>query len=581
MSVQTPIPKAAGSRIRAALAASGLALVGVAIFSGVVNILMLTGPIFMLQIYDRVLASRSVPTLIALVVLVIFLYSIQGLVDLVRTRVLVRVGERVDEALSGDVYRVVAMLPLTAGRIGDGLQPVRDLDQIRQFTSGPGPLSMFDLPWVPVYLAVVFLIHPWLGAFTTVGAVVLFCFALFTDISSRRSLKEFSTHSTARNVVAEAGRANAEVLRAMGMLGRFVERWRGVSRLTLDANRKASDAVGGYGSASKVVRQLLQSLTLGLGAYFVILDQLTAGAMIAASIIGGRALAPVELAIGNWRAFVSARQSRQRLEELLRRLATKHDPMTLPPPSQKLELEGVWVAPPGAANPVLQGVSAKLSAGEGLGIIGPSASGKSCLARTIVGIWPAARGGVRIDGATLEQWDPERLGQYIGYLPQDIQLFEGTIGQNIARFDPQAPAEAIVAAAQAAGAHDMILHLPQGYDTPIGEAGFKLSAGQRQRVALARALYGQPFIVVLDEPNSNLDAEGEAALTEAMRSVRKRGGILIVIAHRPSALAPVDQVMVLGNGRVQAIGPKESVLKRVLQPSAVPAGTREGGGRAG
>jgi ATP-binding cassette subfamily C protein len=284
-------------------------------------------------------------------------------------------------------------------------------------------------------------------------------------------------------------------------------------------------------------------------------------------------LAPVELAIGNWRAFVSARQSRQRLEELLRLLATSREPMTLPAPNQKLELEGVWVAPPGMTNPVLQGVSVKLSAGDGLGVIGPSASGKSCLARTVVGIWPAARGDVRIDGATLQQWDPERLGQHIGYLPQDIELFDGTVGQNIARFDPRAPAEAIVSAARAAGAHEMILRLPQGYDTAIGEAGFKLSAGQRQRVALARALYGEPFIVVLDEPNSNLDAEGEIALTEAMRGVRRRGGILIVIAHRPSALAPVDLVMVLGNGRVQASGPKETVLKRVLQPPAVPAGT--------
>jgi ATP-binding cassette subfamily C protein len=522
-----------------------------------------------------------VPTLIALVVLVVFLYSIQALVDLARTRVLVRVGERVDEALSADVYRVVATLPLTASRVGDGLQPVRDLDQIRQFMSGAGPLSMFDLPWVPVYLAVVFLIHPWLGIMTTAGAIVLFFFALSTDISSRRSLKEFSAQSTARNTVAEAGRANAEVLRAMGMLGRFVERWRGASRLHLDANRKVSDVVGGYGSASKVVRQLLQSLTLGLGAYLVILDQVTAGAMIAASIIGGRALAPVELAIGNWRSFVAARQSRQRLDDLLQLLATSRDPMALPPPAHKLELEGVWVAPPGAANPVLQGVSIKLSAGDGLGVIGPSASGKSCLARTIVGIWPAARGEVRIDGATLQQWDPERLGRYLGFLPQDIQLFEGTIGQNIARFDPEAPPEAIVSAAQAAGAHEMILRLPQGYDTPVGEAGFKLSAGQRQRVALARALYGEPFVVVLDEPNSNLDAEGEAALTEAMRGVRKRGGILIVIAHRPSALAPVDQLMVLGNGRVQSSGPKESVLKRVLQPPAVPPGTREGGSRVG
>jgi ATP-binding cassette subfamily C protein len=580
VSDQKPSTKGASSRIRAALAASSLALTGVAIFSGVVNILMLTGPIFMLQIYDRVLSSRSIPTLIALVILVVFLYAIQGLVDLARGRVLVRVGERVDEALSGDVYRVVATLPLSAGRAGDGLQPVRDLDQIRQFMSGPGPLSLFDLPWVPVYLAVVFLIHPWLGIFTSVGAIVLFCFALFTDISSRRSLKEFSDQATARNVVAEAARANAEVLRAMGMLGRFVERWRGVSRLHLDANRKTSDVVGGYGSASKVVRQLLQSLTLGLGAYLVILDQMTPGAMIAAAIIGGRALAPVELAITNWRAFVSARQGRQRLEGLLRLVADRREPLRLPAPSQRLELEGVWVAPPGATEPVLQGVSVRLQAGDGLGVIGPSASGKSCLARTIVGIWPAARGEVRIDGATLGQWDPERLGQYIGYLPQDIQLFEGTIGENIARFEPQAPAESIVAAAQAAGAHEMVLRLPKGYDTAIGEAGFKLSAGQRQRIALARALYGQPFVVVLDEPNSNLDAEGEAALLEAMRSVRRRGGILVVIAHRPSALAPVDQVMVLGNGRVQASGPKETVLKRVLQPPAVPA-AREGGGLAG
>jgi PrtD family type I secretion system ABC transporter len=567
--------------VRAALASCRSALIGVAIFSGVVNVLMLTGPLFMLQIYDRVLSSRSVPTLVALVLLVIFLYGAQGLVDLVRTRVLVRVGERVDEALTGSAYRAVATLPLTGDRTGDGLQPVRDLDQIRQFMSGAGPLTVFDVPWIPVYLAVVFMIHFWLGIVAVLGAVLLFGFAILTDTSNRKSLKEFTAQAVLRNAMAEAGRTNAEVLRAMGMLGNFVERWREVNRRHLDANRKASDVVGGYGSASKVVRQLLQSLILALGAYLAIIDQITPGAMIAASIIAGRALAPVEQAITNWRQFVAARQSRQRLEQLLRLIDVQPQRMELPPPTQRLDLEALVVAPPGAARPVLQNVRARLNAGDGLGIIGPSASGKSCLARTIVGIWPPARGNVRIDGATLDQWYPERLGRHIGYMPQDVQLLDGSIGQNIARFHRDASAEAIVAAAQAAGAHEMILRMPQGYDTPIGEAGFKLSAGQRQRIGLARSLFGNPFLVVLDEPNSNLDSEGEAALGAAMRSVRARGGILVVIAHRPSALAAVDLVMVLGGGQMQAFGPKETVLNKVLQQPAVPMAVREGGVRAG
>ncbi|MCJ7599653.1 MAG: type I secretion system permease/ATPase, partial [Methyloceanibacter sp.] len=384
----------------------------------------------------------------------------------------------------------------------------------------------------------------------------------------RGPIRAASTHQATRNTLLEASRRNAEVVRAMGMGQRLGSRWSKANTEHLKSQRLASDVSGGLGSLSKALRMLLQSAVLGLGAWLVINQEASGGVIIASSILVSRALAPVELAIANWKGFVSARQGWRRLTNMMAMLPVEEIPLELPAPAGALVVEGIAAVPPSERRVVSNDVSFDLKAGAGLGVIGPSASGKSSLARVLVGVWPAARGKVRLDGAALEQWSPEILGNHIGYLPQDVELFDGTVAENIGRFDHQPDAEKVINAAKAAGAHDLILSLPNGYDTPIGEGGTSLSAGQRQRVALARALYGDPFLVVLDEPNSNLDDEGDRALTGAIANVRRRGGIVIVIAHRPSALAAVDQVLVLANGQKVKMGPKEEVLRAVLRPSA-------------
>jgi ATP-binding cassette subfamily C protein len=379
-----------------------------------------------------------------------------------------------------------------------------------------------------------------------------------------------------RNALAEAGRRNAEVLRAMGMGARTAGLWGEANGRYMASQRRASDIAGGLGSASKVLRMLLQSTVLGTGAYLVIRSEATAGIIIASSILTSRALAPVELAIANWKGFMAARQSWRRLSELLTLLPSRAAPMALPRPTKSLSVDNASVAPPEQRRIVVQDVSFELKSGQGLGIIGPSASGKSSLARLLVGVWQPARGRIRLDGSALPHWSPEALGSHVGYLPQDVELFAGSIAQNIARLDPSPDPAAVIAAAKAAGVHELIARLPEGYDTQIGEAGAALSAGQRQRIALARALYGDPFLVVLDEPNSNLDAEGEEALTRAILGVRSRGAIAVVVAHRPSALAAVDTVLFMSEGRQQAFGPKDEVLKKVLRrppPAAIPSPT--------
>jgi ATP-binding cassette subfamily C protein len=545
---------------------------GVGLFSGVINLLALTGSFYMLQVYDRILPSRSVPTLIGLSLLMAGLYATHGLLDFIRVRIMSRVGVRIDRDLREKVFAAVQLLPLRVRQGADGLQPVRDLDHIRGFLSGLGPTAFFDMPWVPVYLAVVFLLHPLLGLFSLAGAMLLICLTLLTDIRTSAPMKAASKSGSQRIAFGETARRNAEVIRAMGLGPRMQERWEEINGRFLADQLAAADAAGGIGSISKVLRLVLQSGILGLGAYLVIDGKVSPGTIIAASIIMSRALAPIETAIAHWRGFVSARQSHKRLSDLFTAMSVDSDElMELPRPSRTLSVQSLTVAPPGAMRPVVQGVSFTLEAGEGLGIIGPSASGKSSLARALVGVWQPVRmgGSVRLDGAALDQWSPDKLGQHIGYLPQDIELFEGTVAENIARFDPDATSEQIVAAAKVAGVHDMIVHLPEGYQTEIGEGGQTLSAGQRQRVALARVLYGDPFLVVLDEPNSNLDAAGDNALTEAIRSVRRRGGIVVVIAHRPSALAAVDKVLAVAAGQVQALGPKEEVLRKLMQPASV------------
>lgn len=536
-----------------------------AIFSGVSNILMLTGSFFMLQVYDRVLPSRSVPTLIALLALAILLYLFQSGLDLIRTRIGARMGRHLDETLGGRVFDAVLRLPLKTRGDGDGLQPVRDLDQVRNFLASGGPSALFDMPWMPIYLGICFLFHFWIGVTALVGALLLVAITMLTEVRSQGPAKASARFAVMRNSVASEGRRNAEALHAMGMRRLAAERWQEANQKYLAANEAASDVASGLGGLSKMFRTVLQSVVLAVGAYLVINQESTAGIIIAGSILTARALAPVELAIANWKGFVGARQSGQRLEHLLKLLPQEEELLPLPAPVDSIAMEHVYVNAPASDRVVLHDVSFSLRKGAGLGIIGPSGSGKSSLVRALVGVWPQMRGKITLDNAALGQWSSELLGKHVGYLPQDVELFDGSIAVNIARFDPNANPKAVLAAARAAGAHELILSFPDGYGTKIGEGGMALSAGQRQRIGLARAFYGDPFLVVLDEPTSNLDADGEAAFTEAILNVRRRNGIVVVIAHRPKALDGVDHVLVIAEGKVQSFGRKEDVLTKVLR----------------
>ena len=557
----------AASPVATALSACKGAFVTIGVLTGLINVLMLTGSLFMLQVYDRVLPSRSVPTLLALAVMAIALFAFQGFLDMYRGRILVRIGSFLNERLNGCIYDALARVPLKMQGKADGIQPVRDLDQIQSFLSGLGPTALFDLPWMPLYLGICFVFHPWIGITALTGAVILVSLTLWTEVLTRAPARATAEANARRLALAEATRRNAEVLQAMGMRGRLAVGWVVANGKYRGASENTADVAGGLGAASRVLRMMLQSTVLAVGAYLAINQEATAGIIIASSILVSRALAPVELAIANWKGFVAARQSRRRLTDLLKLMEQETPDTALPPPSRSLALEGLNIAPPGQQKIVVQDASFTLEAGQGLGIIGPSASGKSSLARGIVGVWTAARGKVRLDGAALEQWSSERLGPHIGYLPQDIELFDGTVAQNIARFSPDPGSDHVIAAAHAAGVHELIVRLQDGYDTRVGEGGIAISAGQRQRIALARALYRDPFLIVLDEPNSNLDAEGDEALTRAILGARERGAIVIVIAHRPSALLGVDLILAMANGRVQAFGPKEEVLKKVLDRS--------------
>ena len=566
------------SEFSAAVTACLGALIGVALISGLSNILMLTGSFFMLETYDRVIPSRSVPTLVGLALLAGFLYLLQGTLDMIRARILVRVGSYVDESIGPRVYDTVVRLPLSARGSGDGMQPLRDFDQVRAFLTGQGPIALFDLPWMPIYIAICFMFHFWIGVTCLVGALILFTLTIVTELLTRRPTMEASGHGSARHAMAQAGRRNAEVLRAMGMAGRTGALWAEANRRFRTAQTRAADVSGDLGALTKVLRMALQSGVLGVGAYLVINQESTPGIIIASSILTARALAPVDVAIANWKGFVGARQGWQRLNRLLGLLPPDEQQMELPPPTQTLAVQGVVLVPPGTDRAVVLDVSFALKAGQALGIVGLSGSGKSSLARALVGVWQPARGKVRLDGATLSQWSAEALGAHIGYLPQDVELLDGTVEQNICRFTDADPGD-IIEAAKAAQVHELILALPNGYRTRIGESGAALPGGLRQRLALARALFGDPFLIVLDEPNSNLDSLGDQALTQAILSVRRRGGIVVVVAHRPSALAGCDLVAVMNEGRLQAFGPRDQVLQQQnLLPApaqrAVPASQR-------
>jgi PrtD family type I secretion system ABC transporter len=559
---------AAGTSVHPDLAAAlrdcRRAFAGVALFSGVVNLLMLAGPLYMLQIYDRVLSSRSVPTLVVLSVFLVGAYAFQGALDLIRSRVIVRAAALLDQHLAVAVHGAVIRLAIANRHPTEGPQPVRDLDQIRAFLTGAGPIAIVDLPWIPIFLFICFLLHPWLGLAATVGGIVLFTMTLLTERASRTPARMAAQDAGVRSVMVEAGRRGGETIVAMGMAGSLAQRWAGINNRYIAAVGRLSDVASSYGSTSKVLRLLLQSMILGLGAYLVIRQELTAGAMIAASIMMGRALAPIETTIANWRAFVAARQSIRRLSEALARAAPRSAVTALPPPARSLDVEQLTIAAPGTPTPIVTGVHFSLKSGEALGIIGPSGAGKTSLIRALVGIWSPVRGNVRLDGAELSQWDPELLGRHIGFVSQTVELFDGTISENIARMAVAPDVDSVLRAAQAAGAHDLILRLPSGYDTKVGEGGEALSGGQRQRIALARALYGDPFLVVLDEPNANLDSDGELALHQAMMALKARGAILVLIAHRPATLSACDRLLVLANGVQQGIGPRDEILRKLL-----------------
>ena len=563
-------PSQQRSELATALGACRDAFIATALMSGMSNILMLTGAMFMLEIYDRVLPSRSVPTLIGLVILAGGLFTALALIDFIRGRILVRIGGALDESLSGRVYETVVQLPLRIGGRTDGMQPLRDLDNVRSFLSGLGPIALFDLPWLPVYLVVCFAFHPLIGLAALIGAIILGIITYMTEVKMRQPAREATGFATLRNVLAETSRRNAEAITAMGMTGRMGAIWGDANQKYMMSQRRASDVSGGFGAFSKALRMMLQSAVLAVGAWLVINQQATAGIIIAGSILSARALAPVDLAIANWKGFVAARQSWQRLTKLLGLMPAQAELMALQPPRKSVVVEGIAGIPPGINRVVVQDISLNLQSGNGLGIIGPSGSGKSSLARLLVGVWQPARGRIRLDGAAFDQWSPSALGRHIGYLPQDVELFAGTVAQNIARFAASPDTDAVIAAANAANVHDLIVGLADGYNTQIGEGGHALSAGQAQRIALARALYGDPFLVVLDEPNSNLDAEGDEALGRAIMGVRARGGIVIVIAHRPSVIANVDLLLIMNQGRAQAIGPKDEVLARALPRDSAP-----------
>ncbi len=556
------------SEVLAALKHCRPALMRVGVFSACINVLSLTGSLYMLQVSDRVLASRSVSTLVGLSLLAVAAYLLHGALDALRCRMLGRIGVKFGALLVGRVYDTVTALTLRGSRPAITAQGVRDLDQVQKFLSSNGPTALFDMPFLPLFLFIAYLMHPMFGWLIFAGGLVIIGLSLLTELRTRGPTMASVASGAVRHSIIDTSFRNAEALKAMGMTRTFAENFANSSARYADHQLQASDAASGIGSMAKVFRGMLQSAVLGLGAYLVIKGEVTAGAMLAASILTARALAPVEIAVANWRGFIAARQGFMRLVTLLREMGPMRPHTALPKPQSRLSVEGLQVIPPGQTRPVIQHISFELKAGQGLAIIGPSASGKSTLARALIGVWPAVRGRVSLDGASIEHWDDAKLGQFVGYLPQNIELFDGTIAENISRFDRNAEAQDIIRAAQDAGAHEMILRMAEGYETRIGDGGNALSAGQRQRVALARALYGDPFFVVLDEPNSNLDTEGEDALADALRSIRERGGIVIVVTHRPTALASVDLVAVMIEGRLRAFGRKEEIMKRMGRQAA-------------
>jgi PrtD family type I secretion system ABC transporter len=541
--------------------------------SAALNILLLSGSLFMLLVYDEVLASRSTPSLLGLLVLLLIAFAFQAAIEHLRNRIAANAGDVFDAAISNRVFALSLEAELRGNERSDAAQPVRDLDTVRAFLSSQAPMAILDLPWVLLFLGILFAFHYLLGLVSLAGALLLVCMTWYTDKATAKQVESATQSGSARISYADTTRRNAEVIRALGMTGSVTSGWEGISSSYTRTSNVVSEKLSALRTFSKTFRLLLQSLILACGAWLVINDAATGGVIIASSILASRALAPIDQAIGNWRAIVSAKQAWNRLAQRLAASPRQADRIALPRPERELAVSHLSAAVAASKTVLFHDVSFTLSAGDALAIIGPSGSGKSSLSRALVGILPTAQGSVRLDGAALDQWPTEVAGRFIGYLPQDIELFDGTIARNIARLDPAASSEDIIHAAKAAGVHDLVVAMPEGYDTVIGPNGRNLSAGQRQRIALARALFGDPFLIVLDEPNSNLDADGDAALGQAIAQARQRGAITILVAHRPSALAEIGHVLWLEGGRVRACGPKTEVLAAV-SGSAPPSGAR-------
>ncbi len=537
----------------------------VALFSAFVNLLMLTGPLYMLNVYDRVLGSRSLETLIALSVLVAFLYTCMGLLDFVRGRVMGRIGARFQARMDRRVFAAVLKATTLNRAPREAATGLRDLESVQRLITSPALMAVFDLPFVPLFFLGIFVFHPLMGVLALVGAVVLIIVALINQFTTREPLQKANATSFASESLGAQIRSESEMVHSLGMRGAAFDRWQMARGASLDATISAADKAGSFSSLTKAFRLFLQSAMLGLGAYLVLQNQLTPGAMIAGSILLGRGLAPVEQIVNQWAVFQRGREGWQNLSVLLGHVPADTARTDLPRPTAHLTADKVTVLPPGEQQAALRMVSFKIEPGEAIGVIGTSGAGKSTLARALTGVWQPAGGKIRLDGAALDQYDPDVLGQHIGYLPQRVQLFDGTIKENIARMSMQPNDAKVIEAAKKAAAHTMILELPDGYDTRVSASGGRLSGGQIQRIGLARAMYDAPVVLVLDEPNSNLDNTGGMALNQAIRAHKSAGGITFVMAHRPDAIRECDKLMVIDRGQLTKFGPKDAVLKEMVK----------------